>query len=136
MMGFFILSVCSDSPLRLNASNSSYYFSPALFFLQLKDFFGFFVPCLFLALLIQKPVGFCLNLRNGFATVTLSSFACAICKATPLHVQLVLLEKEFLQIFLSFFRIVLFVFVILQETEKENRFSPPKMVTFLKPKAG
>lgn len=88
-----MLSVSSDSPLRLNASNSSYYFSPALFFLpsenQLKHFLAFFFY-------LQKPVGVCLNFRNGFAKVTVSSFACATCWQTPLHVELVLLETNFL----------------------------------------
>lgn len=62
-MAFFILSVSSDSPLRLNASKSSYLFSPVLFFspflsLQksIQRFFGS---------LLQKPVDFCLHLRSS-----------------------------------------------------------------------
>lgn len=61
-MAFFILSVSSDSPLRLNASKSSYLFSPVLFFFflslqkSIQRFFGS---------LLQKPVDFCLHLRSS-----------------------------------------------------------------------
>lgn len=57
-----MLSVSSDSPLRLNASNSSYYFSPALFFLpsenQLKHFLAFFFTykSLLVSVLISEMV--------------------------------------------------------------------------------
>lgn len=110
-------------PLDWTPATQAIIFSPALFFLpcenQLKDVLAFFF-FFFLALPWQKPVGFCLNLRDDFARVTVASFAFAICWRTPLHIQLALLETNFLWIFPSFLYIVLFVFVVLHETKKQN----------------
>lgn len=52
-MGFFILSASSDSPLRLNASKSSYLFSSALFFLPCENQFKDFLVCCYKSLLIS-----------------------------------------------------------------------------------
>lgn len=70
-----MLSAPSDSPLRLNASESIYLFSSALFVLpcenQVKDF----------CLLLHKPVDFSLNLRSGLQRSwenIIRTFACIL----------------------------------------------------------
>lgn len=50
---FFMLSASSDSPLRLNASKSSYLFSSALFFLPCENQFKDFLVCRYKSLLIS-----------------------------------------------------------------------------------